>query len=185
LRATGAMKTYRFAAGVLALVLPTACGANPPEGEACTLLGCTDGYQIDFHSTSGKWPTGSYEIALELDGAKVTCSVAIPFKSAGDPGASCSTTGAQLGTSGSALPVSEQSLTGVLLFTHPKKVKLTVSRDGTTLCTSDLTELSAHRTERRSLRAGVRLRDRLGASSVALGRDETGRHRWARDSIGA
>lgn len=91
-------------------------------GQSCTEIGCPDGYNLEFQHD---WAEGSYIITVMLDADTVTCTGTIPIDEASD---GCDDDRVQLGLSGSALPVAEQALSGlVILATDVTTVDVEVS----------------------------------------------------------
>lgn len=124
------LDSFLVVAAVLALLatLPS-CDT---ETQSCTMLGCADGFRVDFQR-DGVWPGALYTVEVDLDGAKTTCTVTLPFASC-DVAAACTggdTAAVQLGQSGCALDPLEHKLSGVtILGKEPKAVNVTVSRAG-------------------------------------------------------
>ena len=103
------------------------------------MVGCADNFHVDFDKAS--WPAGDYTLEVELDGAKTTCTVTLPFKGC-DNLAQCSgdTTSVLPGVSGCALAESEHKLSGIILVDkQPAKVKVDVSFGGASIGSAEYT----------------------------------------------
>lgn len=107
-------------------------GCETSETKACTLIGCESGFQVNLQTAA--WASGTWKVEAKVGAETRTCSVTLPLPSNGQATCSGKLT---LGTSGSALAPSQQSLTGVHLSDTPTAVTLTVFRDGTLQASKD------------------------------------------------
>ena len=130
------MARLRALSAALALAALTACGASSSGtgAKGCTEIGCVNGFTVDF--TSPSWKAGVYEVTIDKDGTKVTCTTTLPFTSQ-NPDHACTAPDVMLGISGSALPSDQHALTGVIFTGTPKAVKLSLARDGKVLATGE------------------------------------------------
>lgn len=114
-----------------ALALIAACGdsSSGADGQACTTIGCVDGFSVNVAST-GTWKPGNYLVTVVADGVTTTCSATFPLTGAA---AQCSGSGVVVGLSGSALPAEQQSIPNVAIQSTPKSVKVEIARDGASL----------------------------------------------------
>ncbi len=130
-----------FAAMCAALMMLSNGCESEEDGKTCTLIGCADSYAIDF-VRAGAWPAGDYEVAVDLDGSGVTCTVALPYA---DCNAEATCVGDKkanmlLGLSGCALDKAEHKLSGVSIVNlQPKSVSVTVKRGKDVLGTATYT----------------------------------------------
>jgi hypothetical protein len=116
----------------LALLTLACSETDAPAGDptdsgsvlGCTEIGCSDGFAGTFSPELEE--QGSYLFTLDLDGVRSTCTVTLPII------ASESCDGPlQISRSGSALPESEHSLPGFMIFSSDfSTYTLTIERDG-------------------------------------------------------
>ncbi|HQP36677.1 MAG TPA: hypothetical protein PLI95_15935 [Polyangiaceae bacterium] len=130
------MRHYPPGALLLAMLL-TACGNGVDTDRACTTMGCANGFVVNLQSDA--WSAGAYQIAIVADDRTIVCTAALPLPKTG-PQSACDAAGVTLGTSGSELEPTEQSLYEVRFSdTYPKTVTMTVSRDATKLAEQSFT----------------------------------------------
>jgi hypothetical protein len=124
------MTPLRSSAPAIVLLASAAACSAVTDRRSCTALGCQDGLQIDFQAST--WPQGAYRFDVDADGRSTVCACALPLSPSG-PNGGCNDAGVLLGQSGSMLPAAQQSLTGLIFHSHPKKVRIVASRDGVSL----------------------------------------------------
>ena len=112
-----------------AALLAACAASDTDEPKACTTIGCANGYSLDFEASS--WAQGKYTVELTIDGKPCTCEATLPLDASSK--STCTLPEVQLGLSGSALPVGEQGLVGLVFTSQPAKIDVTVKRDGATL----------------------------------------------------
>ena len=135
-------RTFAGGLGLLGALLIPACASAPPAPSeppgpsgapprACTEIGCSSGFSVDWESSSG-WKPGKYTFEIELDGAKTTCEAALPLRACNEgPSVSCAPSGAvQIGESGCALPPGQHGFSGFLTTSFPAAVTIVIKRDG-------------------------------------------------------
>ncbi|MCB9610043.1 MAG: hypothetical protein H6716_25885 [Polyangiaceae bacterium] len=110
----------------------TGCASNPPgdaqaptpdsAAPACSLIGCEDALQIRLDAL--RWGAGEYTFKFDVDGASSECNASVPWACSQD----CAAPGiAFYGcTEGKAIE-------GVRISGSPKRVSLTIQRDGTSV----------------------------------------------------
>lgn len=105
------------------------CRVGPSEG--CTLIGCGPAFSVRFDKASS-FPTGTYQVAVTLDGAHVDCTVTLPLSCG--TSAVCTSPAVSLLLEGCALPPSEHALGGIELpLITPATVSIIVQHDGQTI----------------------------------------------------
>ena len=130
------MQNWKLLAVLFAASL-LGCESAGRSGDMCTLIGCIDGLSIDFTRTS--WPVGSYSVQVIQDGKPAaTCMAKLPFEPSGSAG-QCDATNLTLGTSGQALPASQQALTGLRINGTPTKVQIVMLRNGALELSTEVT----------------------------------------------
>ncbi len=116
--------------------------ANDDNGDdgACTLLGCNDGFLVDFTTPTGAWAPGDYRFDLVVDGKAVTCEAALPLPncSQGTYVNPCDPPDLLLLESGCALPAEQHGFAGLAWSTTPSRMRVTISRDGVALVDTNL-----------------------------------------------
>lgn len=130
--------------------LPPELVAACPESElfkrtgsnACTAIGCQNGYNLDVSPSSG-WAPGAYLFELIVDGRVVNCGGSIPLKACGEPSFSCSADGVRLGESGCALEPTQQGIASILFDGFPLALFVRVRRDGEQLVKAELSPVYA------------------------------------------
>lgn len=128
----------------LVLLSLVVAGCNDPFGveKACTEIGCLDGFQVIFEPSS-RWPAGSYEILVDIDGESTRCTGSLPLPACASGAAlQCSpaSSSVSIGESGCALPSAEHGFTGFAIpLPMVSSVRVAISRDGATLVDSTLT----------------------------------------------
>ncbi len=131
-----AMRHYLPEALLLATLL-TACGNGLETDRACTTMGCSNGFAVSLQTDA--WSAGAYQIAIVAENRTIVCTAVLPLPKTG-PQSTCDAADVTLGTSGSELQPSEQSLYEVRFSdTYPKTVTITVSRDSTKLAEQSFT----------------------------------------------
>ncbi len=112
---------------------------NDPGGKMCTKMGCVSGLHVNFAKVT-PWTAGAYTFALELDGAAVTCTGALPLPACDQgPALRCDVEGkVQIGESGCALPPEQHGFSDIQIFGEPAKVKLTIKREDQQLHSGEL-----------------------------------------------
>lgn len=134
----------KLALAALAVALPACAPSTPvskdPGGKMCTMIGCINGLHLNLAKVT-PWTAGNYTFALELDGAAVTCTGALPLPAC-DKGAAlrCDVEGkVQIGESGCALPPEQHGFADIQILGEPAKVKLTIKREDEQLHSGELT----------------------------------------------
>lgn len=136
----------RVLLGAFVLLMTGACGRSgaspndpgspPHKGEeplVCTQIGCLDGFRIAIEPESGL-AAGAYVFAIEIDGEVTTCQGSLPLGPCGlDPSVICSSDAVTVGESGCAMAPGDQGFGELLFQGHPKRVKVTIQRDGEVL----------------------------------------------------
>jgi hypothetical protein len=120
------MKRAMNISSVLVLL---ACGDKEEDtGEllACTQIGCSDGFTLALEPALRS--AGAYELTIIADGQTITCTTALPFDEAALGG--CSSDGAWISLSGTALPEDQQSIDGLGLSSTPAHIEVQILRDG-------------------------------------------------------
>lgn len=106
-----------------------ASGGASSGGRACTDVGCANGFDVEFSYNT----QGTYVVTLKIDDAEVVCKASIPIGGNTQP---CNRSDVLLTLSGSALPVSQQSIGGIhLTSTSAKRLSIQVQRGDTMLAT--------------------------------------------------
>lgn len=136
------IRAFAGGLGLLGALLVAACASAPPEpsappgppgarGPACALIGCSNGFSVDWESSSG-WKPGRYTFEIELDGARTTCEAKLPLRACEEgPSVSCAPSGAvQIGESGCALPPGQHGFSGFSTTAFPAAVTIVIKRDG-------------------------------------------------------
>jgi hypothetical protein len=107
--------------------------------QACTEIGCSNGLSLSFTKATTPWEPGMYQVDIDADGKKITCTTKLPLTASDPAPSSCTDANVLLGVSGSALPAAQQSLSELQFNTAPAHVTVTVTRDGAVIGTKDLT----------------------------------------------
>jgi len=105
---------------------------------ACTDIGCRNGYNLDVSPSSG-WTAGTYSFELDLDGRAITCQGSIPLKACGERSFSCDADDVRLGESGCALPANAQGISNIAFEGFPLALSVRILRDGSEIANSQLT----------------------------------------------
>lgn len=126
--------------------LPPDLVAACPEAEqfergtrnACTDVGCRNGFNLDVSPSSG-WSAGAYSFELDLDGRALTCQGSIPLKACGERSFRCDADDVMLGESGCALPATAQGIANIAFEAFPLVLSVRILKDGKELTSSKLT----------------------------------------------
>lgn len=117
----------------LAAVAIVLCGALTSCGGpmGCTLMGCSDSLRVAFDPPLGA--EGAYEVVVEGDAKTRTCTATLPL---GEGGPECERGDDDRFPGSLSLDLDRtepMSLRGVWVYGSPKKVNVTVRRDGVLL----------------------------------------------------
>lgn len=127
--------------GLLGLAIACTKGhadpGGPPGGKACTMIGCLDGVRVEL-AHAGAWAPGTYTFAVDLDGAVVTCTGALPLPACdAGPAITCDGEGVQVMESGCALEPAAQSFPEIMIPRGDlRELGLTVTLGGAPLVTT-------------------------------------------------
>ncbi|MBA3548329.1 MAG: hypothetical protein H0T76_17750 [Nannocystis sp.] len=134
----------RLVLPALLAALPACAAKSPaatdPGGKVCTQMGCINGLHLNLAKVT-PWTAGAYTFVLELDGAAVTCTGALPLPAC-DQGSAlrCDVEGkVQIGESGCALPPEQHGFSDIQISGEPTTVKLTIKREDQQLHSGELT----------------------------------------------
>lgn len=121
----------------IAATLLGACEEGTESEKACTTMGCSSGFTVALHAQ--EWREGEYQVMITADDRTILCTAKLPLPKT-FPQSTCNAADVMLGTSGSELPFTEQSLYEVRFSnTYPSKVTILVSRDSTKLAEKTFT----------------------------------------------
>lgn len=120
-----------LAAGSLSM----GCASTPPGDAqspapgstepACSLIGCEDSLQIRLDAQ--RWEAGNYTFQFDVDGEASECSGSVPWVCSQD----CATTG--IAFYGCTQEAGGSTFEGIRISGSPKRVSLTIQRDGATV----------------------------------------------------
>ncbi|MCA9695602.1 MAG: hypothetical protein R3A51_00335 [Nannocystaceae bacterium] len=120
------------------------CAGSGPR--ACTEIGCGSSVSIELLKRDGVWGPGAYTVTVVADGETTTCSVTMPLSCDAPPPCG-ENSSVVIGLSGCALPVEQQSLSGVeVIGGAPKRIEVQIALDGQGL--SEATFTPEYRTSR-------------------------------------
>ena len=117
---------------VLVAVKAFYSAANAQPQMACTEMWCDEGFTLSL--SAPQWQTGQYQIAMDIDGASVSCTAQLPLPSCGQTPFTCTDNNLDVVviTEGCALPPAAHALGGVRMKTVPKAFSAIVTLpDGT------------------------------------------------------
>ena len=119
---------------------PSTPASKDPGGKMCTMIGCINGVHLNLAKPT-PWTAGNYTFALELDGAAVTCTGALPLPACDKGNAlRCDVEGkVQIGESGCALPPEQHGFSDIQILGEPARVKLTIKHEDQQLHSGELT----------------------------------------------
>jgi hypothetical protein len=106
--------------------------------EACTEIGCTDGFTIRF-SPSSSWKAGTYRFTVKHDDQTTICEGSIPLKPCGSASLTCDSDKILIGESGCALPEAQHGFSEISSMHTFQKVDVKVERDGAEIANKDYT----------------------------------------------
>ncbi len=102
----------------------SAANAQP---QACTQMWCDEGFTLNL--SAPQWQTGQYQIAMDIDGAAVTCTAQLPLPACGQDAFTCSDNDLDIMviTQGCAMPPETHALGGVRMKSVPQNFTAVVT----------------------------------------------------------
>ncbi|MFO1242808.1 MAG: hypothetical protein U1E36_06365 [Rickettsiales bacterium] len=112
--------------------------ASTSNRMACTMMACMDGLSIHI-DTNYRWKPGHYQFVFDADGKAATCEGSLPLRDCESNSLTCTSSWMQITESGCALPKDNQGFGDIWINGWPKRLTVTISRDGKTLASQNLT----------------------------------------------